>query len=271
MPGYMVYRSDRNQHGGGVILLVHKDIRHDSYAIPNTSRLEAVAVIVHTTQRQNLHVVSGYNPPTNIVRSEDIKAISLPMIFMGDFNGKHMAWNCASNNRNGKLLIDFCTEHSISAPTQYTYFPSQGQTSTLNIVMSRGCVISPPQSLPALSSDHNPVVYKIRLTPQQTVQQQLYDYRQILTTKLQPRPRIRGVQDFDRALHLFTASILMAAEITISKRNIHMRRTSLPVPLVTLIQLRNCIRRQYQRTRHKWLRCILLYSTFSIQIGRAHV
>jgi endonuclease/exonuclease/phosphatase family metal-dependent hydrolase len=148
----MVYRSDRNQHGGGVILLVHKDIRHDTYAIPITSRLETVAVIVQTTHRQNILIVFGYNPPTNIVRNEDIKAIfklSLHTIFMGDFNGKHMTWNCASNNRTGKIILDFCTEHSItiSAPTQYTYFPSQGQASTLDIVMSRGCVLSPPPTI----------------------------------------------------------------------------------------------------------------------------
>jgi hypothetical protein len=125
---------------------------------------------------------------------------------------------------------------TISAPLYYTHYPSLGQTSTLDVVMYTGCNISTPQTISPLSSDHNPVVYKVRLTPHHTARKQSYDYHRanwtqyqhILAAILQNPPRIKGERDFDRALHTVTATILMAAEQTIPKRTIHRRNPSIP-------------------------------------------
>jgi exonuclease III len=101
LPGYVIYRHDRNQHGGGVCLPVSRDIQHDGFDLPCTSRLETIAVVVNTNQCPNLLVISGYNPPTNIMRRTDLREMfspSMPTVLMGDFNGKQKAWNCKSNN-----------------------------------------------------------------------------------------------------------------------------------------------------------------------------
>lgn len=35
VPGYKGYRSDRNQFGGGVLLLVNANLRHDAVTLPH--------------------------------------------------------------------------------------------------------------------------------------------------------------------------------------------------------------------------------------------
>jgi hypothetical protein len=44
MPGFKVYRSDRNQFGGGVMLLINNNLRHDSFSLLPLSGLEATAI-----------------------------------------------------------------------------------------------------------------------------------------------------------------------------------------------------------------------------------
>jgi hypothetical protein len=252
------------------MLLIHYGIRHDSYYIKPRSKLEAVAVMVPTTQHQQLLIVSGYNPPNNNLLREDITDLfhlQIPTLVMGDLNSKHGAWNCATTNRNGTTLLNVYTDYdiTIAAPLHYTHYPPLGQASTLDMVMYRGCNISTPQTISALSSDHNPVVYKVRLTPHHTARKQFYDYHRanwaqyqhILAAILKNPPRIKGQRDFDRALHTITATILMAAEQTIPKRTTHRKSSSIPKHIHTLLRIRNYIRRQYQRTRQAWIGYIL--------------
>jgi hypothetical protein len=59
VPGYSIYRTDRNQHGGGVLLLIHNDLRHDRINLSVNSKMETVAVIVHSPQQKRLLIVSG--------------------------------------------------------------------------------------------------------------------------------------------------------------------------------------------------------------------
>jgi hypothetical protein len=246
--------------------MISNDILHHSFTITSTSQLENVAVLVHKTQHQKLRIVSGYIPPNKTLRHEDVKDIfnsPTPTVLLGDFNCKHVAWKCASINRNGKILIDVCTEQAITiyAPTQATYFPPRGLASVLDIILAEGCILSPPQAISALSSDHNTVIYKIRVTPKQATHQPHYDYksanwihhRLLLDNLLHTRPRIHGEQDLDRTVHSFTASLLLAAESSIPKRHINTFRPSLPPSLCSLIRIQNYVRRRYQRTRHKVL------------------
>jgi hypothetical protein len=64
-PGYNIYPIDRNQHGGGVMLLVKHCVRHDHFILPVTSALVTVAVYIHLPQRQRILLISGYNPLKN--------------------------------------------------------------------------------------------------------------------------------------------------------------------------------------------------------------
>jgi hypothetical protein len=59
MPGFQVYRSDRNQFDGEVMLLVKNNLRHDSFSLPPTSGLEATAVRPQLHNHNQLLFVSA--------------------------------------------------------------------------------------------------------------------------------------------------------------------------------------------------------------------
>jgi hypothetical protein len=261
--GYSIYRTDRNHHGGGVLLLLRNEIQHDSIHINSTSEMEMVSVIVHSTQQQRILIVAGYNPPNHTLSAPDLDPIfaqNIPTIVLGDFNSKHVAWNCTHTDRNGRFLLEYCTDHyvSIHAPLYPTHFPARGQPSVLDIALVKGCPLSSPQSLPILSSDHNPVVFKLRGTPTMTSQRLLYDYDSanwgqyhlMLDHSLRSHPRIQDTKDIDRAIHYFTAAVKTAADRSIPKRNTTIRRLKLPPEICTLMKTGNYFRRRYQRTRH---------------------
>jgi hypothetical protein len=124
----------------------------------------------------------------------------------------------------------------------------------------------PPQAFPFLSSDHKPVVYKIRLQPLPMIRPILYNYqlanwnmyRKVLSTLFHTQPVIRDVRDLDRTIHYFTTAIRWAADMAIPKQSTGNRRSNLPPSLQRIIQIRNYIRRRYQRTRHIILGRVLL-------------
>lgn len=79
---------------------------------------------------------------------------------MGDFNARHLAWNCISNNKTGITLLDFCIKHGfeISAPGEPTHFPKRGAPSIIDMFLLKNIKYhSVCESLNVLSSDHNPI------------------------------------------------------------------------------------------------------------------
>ena len=100
---YSVYRKDRNIHGGGVMLLVHKDLSHMPITeLENDSESIWVKVFANKT---SLFVASWYRPPgsTNeefqlfreqldYIRTHH-KGKKLPSVHaLGDFNFKDIDW-----------------------------------------------------------------------------------------------------------------------------------------------------------------------------------
>ena len=94
-------------------------------------------------------------------------------------NCKHVSWNNASVNKNGSTLLPYCLYKAITInyPNQPTHFPYNSYPSVLDIALSQRCTTSKPQSVPALSSDHNPIVFKVLLHPDFSAPRILYDYK----------------------------------------------------------------------------------------------
>jgi len=168
MPGFKVYRSDRNHFGGGVMLLVNNNLRHDSFSLPHLTGLEATAVCLQLQNHSQLLFVSAYLPPTTAITPTDLDAIFSPhdtVVLAGDLNCKHVLWNNASVNKNGNTLLSYCLNNTITInyPNQPTHFPYNSYPSALDITLSQRCTTS--KSIPALSYDHYPVVFKVHLHP----------------------------------------------------------------------------------------------------------
>ena len=100
---YSVYRKDRNIHGGGVMLLVHKDISHMPITeLENDSESIWVKVFANKTSH---FVASWYRPPGSTSEEfhlfrEQLDSIrthhkgkKLPSVHvLGDFNFKDIDW-----------------------------------------------------------------------------------------------------------------------------------------------------------------------------------
>lgn len=244
------------------MLLVKHCVRHDHFILPETSTLETVAVYIHLPQRQRILIVSLYNPPGNTLCREGLETVfsnESPVVLLGDFNSKHPAWNCTTTNRNGRVLLDYCIERSvtINPPELPTFVPPREQGSVLDIALSRGCHMSTPHSIPALSSDHNPVVCKLRAHHRTKENRTVLDYGQAnwplylsrLNHFLAQCPHIRNDTDLDRAVHYFTASVLQAAAVAIPRKEIKRQHICFPPSIGPIVKFRNYIRRRFQRSR----------------------
>ena len=168
--GFKVYRLDRNRFGGGVLLLVNYNLRHDSFPLPPTSRLEATIVCLQLRSGNTLVVVSAYLPPSSTLLPSDLDSIFSSqdaVLLAGDLNCKHTIWNNASTNTNGNTLLSYCLNKTITInyPNHPIHFPHNSSPSVLDIALAHKCTISKPLAVPTLSSDHNPIVFKIHLHP----------------------------------------------------------------------------------------------------------
>jgi hypothetical protein len=248
---------DRNQHGGGVIMLVINGILHDRINITGITHMETVYIMVHSAQGRRIQIVSGYNPPNREIKDTDLNETfgnNHHVILAGDLNSKHMAWNCDNTNKNENTLLQYCMDRALTirAPTLPTHFPTRGSPSVLDIAVVKVCTLTDPYSLPQMT-DHNPVVFKIRWATVVETPRRVFDFAATnwkqLDILLQHPPRISTEQDIDREVDTMTSAIQEAADATIPIRNVTGRDQVLPPAIVSLIQCRNQVRRKFQRTQ----------------------
>jgi hypothetical protein len=94
--------------------------------------MEHVSVIVYSPPDKRILIVSGYNPPNRALSVKDLDPIfstNIPAVLIGDLNSKHIAWNCAITDTNGKTLLDYCTAHSVNILSGISHpFPLSGAT-----------------------------------------------------------------------------------------------------------------------------------------------
>jgi len=242
------------------MLLVNNQLRHDSFPLPPLSGLEATAICLQLQNYGQLLFISAYLPAAAAIAPSDFDAIfSLhnTIVLAGDLNCKHVSWNNASVNRNGSTLLSYSLNKAITInyPNQPTHFPYNSYPSVLDIALSQRCTTSKPQSVPVLSSDHNPIVFKVHLHPDLSAPKTFYDYkhanwplfRHSLDTALDLSPPIQTTIELDHTI-AFTRTEQQAAiraiPVTTSKCN----HLTLPPNLCYLLKLKNYYRHQYQRS-----------------------
>jgi hypothetical protein len=262
MPGFKLYRSDRNQFGGAVILLVKNNLRQDSFSLSPLSGLEATAICLQLQTHSQLLFVSAYIPPAVAIAPTDLDAIfSLhdAVVLAGDFNCKHVSWNNSSANKNGSTLLSYCLNKAITInyPNQPTHFPYISYSSVLDIALSQRCTTSKFQSVPALSSDHKSIVFKVYLHPDFSPPRILYDYkhtnwplfRYFLDTALDPHFPIQTTIELNRVITTFAQSVQQGAIHAIPVCTIKCNHPTLPPNLRYLLKLKHYYRHRYQQSR----------------------
>jgi len=225
--------------------IINNKIRHDQYYLPNLTGLEATAICLYLQNHRRLLFVLVYLLPTSILPLTD------SVILVGDRNSKHAAWHNKSGNRNGRILLSYCVNKDItlSYPDQPTHFPHNSTPSVLDITLSKRCPTPKPQAVPTLSSDHNPIVFKILFHPLITKPVTLYDYkhanwslfRTSLELSIPSFPYNQWLTTFETSVRQAAAS---STPLKLSKKT-----TSLSHPRCVLLKLMNYYRRRYQRSR----------------------
>ena len=205
---YSVYRKDRTLHGGGVMLLVHKDIPHMPLTeLDNDSESVWVKLFVN---KKTHFVASWYRPPVdghlpvsdngndllnslekfdNLFREQldKIKNINKgnkpPLIHvLGDFNFRDIVWpdrlsksGSSLSQTEGQILIDIMNDHGLE---QLVNFPTR-ERNTLDLILTslpgQFVDIHSPDKL----SDHDIVsgTLKIAIPPIKKPRRKVYRYQ----------------------------------------------------------------------------------------------
>ena len=111
---YFIYQKNRTAHGGGVALMIHKDVSHSLLNI--ATNLEAVAATIHYNN-QNITVCSVYLPTDNPFPENDFKnliaSLPQPFLILGDTNTKHPMWGAPSSDIRGMKLAQILNDKSL--------------------------------------------------------------------------------------------------------------------------------------------------------------
>ena len=187
-----VYRKDRNIHGGGAMLLVHKDSSHMPITeLENDS--ESIWVKVFANKISHF-LASWYRPPSSTSEEFQLfreqldyirthhKGKKLPSVHvLGDFNFKDIDWpdrlsksGSTLSQTEGQILIDIMNDHGLE---QMVQFPTR-EKNTLDLILTTLSGQFQDVHSPDKLSDHNIVsgALKIFIPPIKKPRRKAYLY-----------------------------------------------------------------------------------------------
>ncbi|GFX27195.1 nucleic-acid-binding protein from transposon X-element [Trichonephila clavipes] len=138
---------------------------------PLPQHIEATIVVLTPPNFNPISIASVYVPPKSDERLftldfEQLLQTNSNCVIFGDLNATHNEWNCLVNSTRGKQLKTFTDtlNLTIAYPSSPTRF-GHGTSNTLDIaVINNFNFPFTMDSIPELSSDHNPVFLNFSLT-----------------------------------------------------------------------------------------------------------
>lgn len=261
LPNFIVYRSDRHTHGGGVALAIRNHLHHEFLGSFPTVAIENTAVRIKINGKSTLIIVA-YNPRYTSNFTNDIVLLTSPdeeFIIMGDLNAKHTAWNCAVTDRSGLKLMNEQANGNflIHHPPNPTHFPHSGRTpSTIDILLTNSSnVLSDITADEALNSDHFPISCTVIGGCSTEAPNIFYDYKQgnwanyarTLQDRIANYAQISSTADVDDTINLLSADMIDARNANIPTKHAHEPLTRLSDNTLNSIATRNMVRRRWQR------------------------
>ena len=230
LKNYKIYRKDRNNNGGGVLLAIHNKI--PSQEIYINSNIEIISCLVYF-KNKNINISSIYIPSDVECSINDLESIFNQVeeekVILGDFNAKHSIWGSNLNDNRGCNIAEFILENNLDvintgSPTfcriNDNYY-SHIDVSLVSLSISQDFNWETYDSL--LESDHFPIVikYKCENLYEQTIRRWITgkaDWK--LYREKAEIPEINEEMIIDNIKILgkeVTKSIIKAAEIAIPK------------------------------------------------------
>jgi hypothetical protein len=263
---YHVYRSDntsglRGQACGGTAALVHRRIVHRHIIIPTTLSSTTVEIAM---DKYLIQISAVYKSPKQQIKIDDLNALTNGnhwFVVAGDLNAKHPLWHSRCSNAAGAVLYNHALndDYTVTAPDSPTFYPAVmgHRPDVLDIALIRLPQLSYNiKNINDLSSDHNPVLLTLSDSPITSSPPQnsrcvnWSKYIAIIDSLSQPSIQpIRTSQDIDAALNLFTANITTAVNNSTYTRNNRTFKSDLPPEIAKEIEIKNRLRREWQRSR----------------------
>uniref|UniRef100_V5GNF3 Putative RNA-directed DNA polymerase from transposon X-element n=1 Tax=Anoplophora glabripennis TaxID=217634 RepID=V5GNF3_ANOGL len=265
IPGYLVYRRDRNRHGGGVALLVKRGIDHHMLQVPQLENMEAAAVSIRTRRYGDIAVVTCYQPPQLPLTDHDLRAVleTWPQtVAIGDFNAKSPEWHSTTTTTRGRVLLQFLQNHEDVAaygPDGPTYYGAVGRPDVLDIALLRAIPMDADLTTHYEgATNHAPILLTLgdERRGEDTVAKRRTDwglFRAEMQRICAPIPVIRDAADLEAAIASLETDIHTALEASTTEtteRRIANYAGELPLMLQDLIRERRAAKRRATRTAH---------------------
>ena len=171
IPGFQLYRHDRNRHGGGVLIYVSAMFSVPVLPSP-TPPLELLTLSI-LRDNFKVHVCLFYRPPSSSALIFDtlfshLESINVGQlsnfILLGDFNVNHFNMSHPMHSNLCILSSLYCLKQTVTGPTHEHH---DGNTSTIDLVfMSEPSMLQSCDTIPPLSnSDHLGITVTLKRKP----------------------------------------------------------------------------------------------------------
>ncbi|GFU76488.1 putative RNA-directed DNA polymerase from transposon X-element [Trichonephila clavipes] len=244
------------------IFVEKRNFPHYNLPTPPLQHIEATIVVLTPPNFNPISIASVYVPPKSDERLftldfEQLLQTNSNCVIFGDLNATHNEWNCLVNSTRGKQLKTFTDtlNLTIAYPSSPTRF-GHGTSNTLDIaVINNFNFPFTMDSIPELSSDHNPVFLNFSLTMPihqdnaRAVTTCWSDFRNNLksSVRLSDFSGIRNPNVLEDKISLLTAAVCSAHQQA-SKPIENKKHSFTPNHIHELIYIKNKAKRLYNRT-----------------------
>lgn len=223
----------------------------------NTTDSETQAFKINDTTIVNYY--NTHNTPINTQELQTLLSLDTKVVIIGDFNAKHMQWNCFNGDQNGRRLYNYIQNSNtvLSFPqNSHTYFPSRNaRSSTIDLILNKNCTLSEPIAINALDSDHLPISFTLSghniHNPTQHKRFKVYTDWKVFKSKVHKNltlnPHINTLEDIDREIDNLTSVISKSYKQASTRTQLDNYKLQLPPNIINTIKHKNKIRRQLQQ------------------------
>lgn len=263
-PNYTCHRVDRPlRNGGGVAILVRRDIRHHRAPTVASKPFELCSIIVSQNETK-IQITSLYSPThTNTFKARLASLFATRNHFIfGDFNARHNAWNDSKSNRAGNELFDLQLSNGIIVvhPDQHTYIsPTAAATqSTIDHLTTNSTIpIGDINRIDDLFSDHWAFSVTIGMPPPSQLPQRL-DFRNAnwaayaytSTLKFSQIQIPNTIEEINTAVTQITEAIHNACDIAVPRVTVKFGSHYQADDTIAAIRELRRLKNQWNRNRH---------------------
>ncbi|GFS42988.1 putative RNA-directed DNA polymerase from transposon X-element [Nephila pilipes] len=215
----------------------------------HTTVIEGTAITLERRNKASITIISAYKPPRKPILQTDLTnlfANRRDVLVFGYLNAKYHTWNTNGNNNQGKQIYEYAKNKNlrICAPVQPIRLSHRFKNAVIDICIAKGFEGISAESIPALSSDHNPVLFTIEVDDikknnANAIQFTNWNVFQLQLKHLIPgNPKIFTTQEIDLAIENFSTQYNNAIIIASKTKIIHNQGYTLPPPLRRKIKLK---------------------------------